>query len=1110
MKFDRNGDPVVPARYDDPLSRSIYYNGKAYSTTPARATDEEIEDDLAQMRKTWDGKPYVKPASPKEVLPEFDDYGYKGRIIKKPKSKLESNIRNEPPTGEELANGSQPKGEEAGVPIETSDIRDEPLNTNERFWGCKFRGGEEESSVTMSDTRYKTFLGEEVFQPNQAPGEEAESSFAKPNAPRVPFMKKVVQDSQFKAKEPEPLLEACNARDEPLAMKEVFEDNQPKDKEVESSVAPDTPTTLALINCAVDTGAPATSRKRKISEISELTSGPLTSPLDGQMPQTENEEGPPHKKLRTANGAVNLPIPPEKPATPKKAIPARAKRTATRKTRCAGSGRVRKTARVGKASSVVDKSVAKAAPPAIPAAAKTLAANTEEPAGEPAIVSKSVAVVVITRASSTGIVKKDKSPTVTSPEAEDPIREIVTDKSSTSSESGDDLEKDESYAPRRRRVARKGKAPVAPRKRAAPNKAITSNEEKTTAQQGYKPSAAIPEVITDPEIASTKPIAVSRNHGVKRKATGLEDEIAVQQEAELPVAPGADAALITESPAPVPPGRCVRRNATAPKDAIIKPRTTPEVDTALATETDKPAPRPRKRARKEVNIPEDGAIVQEWVQLLTCPEADAVQKTQRPSRVPTRRPRRRNDTAPEELITRTTTPAEIGTALAKENPKPAAGPKESGRRNGKAPEAEATAQKEAGPLAAPGVDAALITENPAPAPPRRYVKRKATAPEEAIIGVTTTPAEISTTLTKENAKPAAGPKRRGRRNGNAPEAEATAQKEAGPPATPDVDAALATEKPTPAPPRRYVRRKATAPEEEITGATTTPAEIDTTLTKENAKPAAGSKRRGRRNGNAPEATAQKEAGPPAAPDVDAALTTEKPTPALPGGYAKRKATVPEAATGPPIVPKVSTTLAEIANTSQRWRRNVGAHTVKVVTHPDTSLKIDNTKQSAATKSRGVKRKATQLEDKAANRQDTEPSPTPVINTSPATKITKLAPTPERSMGETITALQDITTTLLNTPKADAALAQGSDESAAGPREHKKRRVDTPEVGAAVPQEAGPPAAPEVDPTLTAEKEAAAPATTSAPPVRVRGPRYRIPAEGSRKSTRIKAQHDKLK
>ena len=187
--------------------------------------------------------------------------------------------------------------------------------------------------------------------------------------------------------------------------------------------------------------------------------------------------------------------------------------------------------------------------------------------------------------------------------------------------------------------------------------------------------------------------------------------------------------------------------------------------------------------------------------------------------------------------------------------------------------------------------------------------------------------------------------------------------------------------------------------------------------------------------------------------MDAALTTEKPTPAPLGGYTK-KATVPEAATGPLIVPKVSSTLAEIANTSQRWRRNAEAHTVKVVTHPDTSLKIDNPKPSTATKSRGVKRNAAQLEE--------------------------------------------------------------SDEPVAGAREHKKKRVDTPDIRAAVPQEAGPPAAPEVKehtpPAAVSETPVGAvdpPATISAPPVRVRGPRYRIPAEGSRKSTRIKAQHDKL-
>ena len=533
-----------------PLKRSgSVKNGKAYSTTPARATDEEIEDDLAQMRKTWNGKPYVKPESPKEVVPELDDYGYERRIIEKLKSKLESNIRNEHSTGEEeLVNGSQPKDEEAGVSIDTSDTRGELLNTN---------------------------------------------------------------------------------------------------------------------------------------------------------------------------NAVNLLIPPEKLAARKKAIPARAnlRRNASRKARCAGSEKVRKTARVGKASSVVDKSVAKSAPPTIPAGANTLPENAGKPAGKPATVAKNFAVVVYTRASS------DKPPTATAPEAEGPICEIITDedKSSTSSESGDDLKTDGTYAP------------VASRKRAAQNKAV--------------------------------------------------------------------------------------------------------------------------------------------------------------------------------------------------------------------------------------------------APPERNLRRKAGAPEATIAGAITTPVEIDTTLTKERVKPTAGTKRRGRRNGNAPEAEATAQKEAGPPAT---------------------------------------------------------------------------------PDVDAALTTEEPTPAAPlGGYTKRKATGPEAATGPNIVPKVSATLAEIANTSQRWRRNVGSHTANVVTHPDTSLKIDNTKPSAATKSRGVKRNATQLEE--------------------------------------------------------------SDEPVAGPREHKKKRVDTSVIRAAVPQEAGPPAAPEVEehtpPAAVSETPVGAvapPATTSAPPVRVRGPRYRIPAEGSRKSTRIKAQHDKLK
>ena len=534
----------APPRQSDSVK-----NGKACSATPARATDEEIEDDLVQMRKTWDGKPYVKPASSKEVVPELDDYGYERRILQKLKSKLESNIRNEHSTEEEeLVNCSQPKDEEAGVSIETSDARGELLNTND---------------------------------------------------------------------------------------------------------------------------------------------------------------------------AVNLLIPPEKLAPPKKAIPARAnlRRNAARKARYAGSEKVRKTPRVGKASSIVDKSMAKSTPPAIPAEVKTLTKNTGKPAGEPEMAVKNFAVVVYTRASS------DKPPTATAPEAEGPICEIITDedKSSTSSESGDDLKTDGTYAP------------VASRKRAAQNKAV--------------------------------------------------------------------------------------------------------------------------------------------------------------------------------------------------------------------------------------------------APPERNLRRKAAAPEAVIAGAITTPVEIDPTLAKERVKPAAGTKRCGRRNGNAPEAKATAQKEA---------------------------------------------------------------------------------RPPAAPDVDAALTTEEPTPAAPlGGYTKRKATGPEAATGPNIVPKVSATLAEIANTAQRWRRNVGSHTAKVVTHPDTSLKIDNTKLSAATKSRGVKRNATQLQE--------------------------------------------------------------SGEPVAASREHKKKRVDTSEVRAAVPQEAGPPAVPEVEehtpPAAVSETPVGAvapPATTSAPPVRVRGSRYRIPAEGSRKSTRIKAQHDKLK
>ena len=308
-----------------PLSRSgSVKNGKACSTTPARATDNEIEDDLAQMRKTWDGKPYVKPASPKKVVPEFDDYGYEGHIIKK----LKSNIRNKPPTGEELVNCSQPKDEEAGVLIETSDTRGELLNTN---------------------------------------------------------------------------------------------------------------------------------------------------------------------------GAVNLLILPEKLATPRKAIPAHAnlRRNAARKARYAGREKVRKTSRVGKASSVVDKSVAKSAPPAIPAGAQALTANTERTAGGQAIVAKNFAVVVFTRAPSR-IIRNDKSSTTTAVEEED--------KSSASSESEDDL-KDGNYEP------------VVLRKRAAQNKAVAPPE-RNLRRKAAAPEAAIAGAITTPvkidttlTKAKVKPAAGTKRRG---------------------------------------------------------------------------------------------------------------------------------------------------------------------------------------------------------------------------------------------------------------------------------------------------------------------------------------------------------------------------------------------------------------------------------------------------------------------------------------------------------------------------------------------------------------------------------------------------------------------
>jgi len=1119
VKFGRNGDPIVPARYDDPLSKSIYYNGKAYSTTPARATDEEIEDDLAQMRKTWDGKPYVKPESPKEVLPEFDDYGYKGRIVKKPKSKLESDIRNGPPTGEELVHGSQAKDEEAGSSIKTSDTRDAPLNINERFWGSKFGGDEEESSVTTSDTRYKTFLGEEVFKPNQAPGEEDESSFAKANSPPgLPLLMKKqlqledVQNSLFKV-EAEILLEACNAGNEPLPMKEVVQDNQSKDKDAESSVTPDTPSTLAPISCAADTGMPATSKKRKISEISELTNDSLTSPLDGKMPHTEDQEGPPQKKIRTANGAVNLPIPPEKPATPKKVIPTRAKKPTVRKARNGGGGRARNTARACKASSAVNK----AAAPAVPVRAETPSANAEKPTGEPAVVAQSVSVVVVTRAASRGIIGKDKSPTATAPEVEGSTDETITDqedKESTSSDSGDNLEKDGSYAPvasRKRRAPRKARIPVAPRKRAAPNKAVTSKEEETAVQKGDNPSAAIPDAGLG--VDSTKSTAVSKSRGVKRKVTGPEDEIPVQKETGTPVTHGVDAVLTTETPAPAPPRRYVRRKATVPKDAIIEPSTTPKEDTALATENGKPAPRPRKRARKEVNVPEDRAIVGEGAQQPACPETDSARTTQKPARVPTRPPRRRKAAAPEEAITGAiSTPAETGTTLAKENSKPAGVPKRRGR-NVNALEAEATAQKKARPLASLDVDAALTAEKPAPAPLGRDAKRKAIAPEEAATGPPTAP-KVNTPLS-EIAKPVADTRQRRRRNIGAHTVKAGIEATTGSLATPKVSTTL-SEIAKPVADTRQRRSgnigaQAVGPgTDAATGPPTTP-KVNTTLA-EIAKPVADTRRR--RSGN----IGAQEVGP---------------------GI--------EAATGPPTTPKVNTTLAEIAKpvagTRKRWRINVGAHTVKTI-HPDTGLKIVNTKSSAATRSRGVKRKATQLEDKVANQQEAEAAPTPVVDAPPAAKITKLSPTPMRPVGEKITALRNITTAPLDAPKAAATIAQGSAKPAASPRNRRKKKVNTPEAGATIQQKAGPPAAPEVDSTLTAEKptpapatgspgretaapeehvprtavsetqvgavEAAAQATASIPPAPARRPRYRAPTEGSRKSTRIKAQHDELK
>ncbi|PUU81819.1 hypothetical protein B9Z19DRAFT_1121719 [Tuber borchii] len=476
----------------------MYYNGKAYSTTPARATDEEIEDDLAQMRKTWDGKPYVKPALSKEVLPEFDYCGYNGR-------------------------------------------------------------------------------------------EKAGSSFAKPNEPREPFMKKVVQDSQFKAKEAEPLLDACNAGGEPLAMKEVFQENQLKEKEVESSLASETPTALAPIACAVDAGAPATSRKSKIPEIPDPTNSPLTSSLYGQMRQTENKQGPPHKKLRTTNGAVN--------------------RTATQKARYAGGERIKKTARVGIASSVVDKSRAKAAPSVIPAGAKPLPANTEKSAGESAIVSKGLAVVIFTRASSRGIIRKDKSPTAAVRETEDPIHEIVTDKedkSSTSFESGDDLKKDASYTPvtpRKRRVARKGKAPVASRKRAAPNTAVAPPR-RCVRRKAAAPEESITRATTSLGETGTaltkenvKPAVGPREHKEKRVDTPKVRAI-VPQQAGPPAAPEVDSTLTAEKSTPTPTTNSVRGEIAVPEEhappAAVSETSVGSVEAATPATTSAPPVRVRR------------------------------------------------------------------------------------------------------------------------------------------------------------------------------------------------------------------------------------------------------------------------------------------------------------------------------------------------------------------------------------------------------------------------------------------------------------------------------------------------------------------------------------
>ncbi|RPA97000.1 hypothetical protein L873DRAFT_1791283 [Choiromyces venosus 120613-1] len=74
LKLDSDGNPTVPLRYDDPISKSKYYLGKTFSTGPARATDKEIESDLAAMRMSVDGEPFVLPGSAEKKVPvELND-----------------------------------------------------------------------------------------------------------------------------------------------------------------------------------------------------------------------------------------------------------------------------------------------------------------------------------------------------------------------------------------------------------------------------------------------------------------------------------------------------------------------------------------------------------------------------------------------------------------------------------------------------------------------------------------------------------------------------------------------------------------------------------------------------------------------------------------------------------------------------------------------------------------------------------------------------------------------------------------------------------------------------------------------------------------------------